>query len=383
MTSRIPSCICGTVNPSTPRAISAHKSKSNAFGLEIRAATARARYSVPSADGLQPSCKSSSLIASILSPPSHESNRHTPRGGRPALRAPAAARALSKPQRLLQPLRALTARSAHPARRVQPRARLRGGARARASRACPCCRPRRAPCSARCGALRKLRNRRWSRLRAARSARALLRTGAPFIAPLRRLRAAPGAAALPPLPSGASPPGSAAPVRGSSRSVGAAFGRALASAGRLPETLVRACGCGVGPVVPLLRPLVLPRPRRRAVAVAAAPAPSPGSPPSAVPLFPPPVRAAGRLRGAPVGRAGACARCARFSPAAPPPAGLRVGAASGCPAPLPRGSLSPNSLPSLVPAGDRGKREACGHRCGGDGGCSEALPAHAACVSPL
>lgn len=150
--------------------------------------------------------------------------------------------------------------------------------------------------------------------RAASHRRALFRATPP------RCGAAPGAAALPPLPSGASPPGSAAPVRGSSRSVGAAFGRALASAGRLPETLVRACGCGVGPVVPLLRPSVLPRPRRRAVAVAAAPAPSPGSPPCAVPLFPPPFRAAGRLRGAPVGRAGACARCARLSPAAPPPA---------------------------------------------------------------
>lgn len=206
-----------------------------------------------------------------------------------------------------------------------------------------------------------------------------------------RCGAAPGAAALPPLPSGASPPGSAAPVRGSSRSVGAAFGRALASAGRLPDTLVQSCGCGVGPIVPLLRPSVLPRPRRRAVAVAAAPAPSPGSPPCAVPLFPPPFRAAGRLRGAPVGRAGACARCARLSPAAPPPAGLRVGAASGCPAPLPRGSLSPNSPPPLAPAGGRGGREACGParalrrllRCGGDGGCSEALPAHAACIFPL
>lgn len=198
-----------------------------------------------------------------------------------------------------------------------------------------------------------------------------------------RAAARSGRCGSPSAPSGASPPGSAAPVRGSSRSVGAAFSRALASAGRHPETLVQSCECGVGPAVPLLRPLVLPRPRRRAVAVAAAPAPSPGSPPCAVPLFPPPVRAAGRLRGAPVGRAGACARCARLSPAAPPPAWA---ASWDCVREFrarSRAETSPPTPPRPSPplGVEGGARPAAPLRR--DGGCSEGVPALAACVLPL
>lgn len=178
-------------------------------------------------------------------------DHHTPRGGRPALRAPPPARALSKPRRLSQPLRALTARSAHPAPKVRPRARLRGGARARASRACPCCRPRRAPCSARCGALRKLRNRRWSRLRAARSARALLRTAAPFIAPLRRAAARLRALRLSlRCPPALRPPGRlrrCAALRGrSARPLAAPWPRLVGS----PKPLCGLAGAAWGPTFP-------------------------------------------------------------------------------------------------------------------------------------
>ena len=122
------------------------------------------------------------------------------------------------------------------------------------------------------------------------------------------LRAVPAAAALPPLPSGASPP--AAASRGARL-----FGSSLVSGavgGPCPPAPSAPACAGCAP------------PRRRARRGPAGPLLFGGSPPCAVPLFPPPFRAAGRLRGAPVGRAGACAACGRFSPAAPPPALARV-----------------------------------------------------------
>lgn len=235
-----------------------------------------------------------------------------------------------------RPLAAL----AHPARKARYGGRLRQGQRRAQLRAAR----RSAPLAVRCPRRRLNRAATGIRGTAAGQAVALrgvlaLRCGAacPFCG-WPGLRAVPAAAALPPLPSGVSPP--AAASRGARL-----FGSSLVSGavgGPCPPAPSAPACAGCAP------------PRRRARRGPAGPLLFGGAPPCAVPLFPPPFRAAGRLRGAPVGRAGACAACGRFSPAAPPPALARVALRAVFVGPLAGwGSppYPPRPLPPLVAKG--------------------------------
>ena len=92
-----------------------------------------------------------------------------------------------------------------------------------------------------------------------------------------------------------------------------------------------------------------------------------GPPRGAVPLIPPPVRAAGRLRGSPVGRGGGGGGASAAGGASCPPALGAFGAALFCCGRRLRPVASPNYPPALPSRWEGRGREASGHRCGGDG----------------
>ena len=180
----------------------------------------------------------------------------------------------------------------------------------------------------------------------------------PFFAQFWPLRRPKCAAALPPCPPAPRPP---RPLRGAPGS-----SRSAALSNRL-QYVFSVSWCGVGARrspspsfgASSAAPPASAAPLRRRASRA-------GPPRGAVPLIPPPVRAAGRLRGSPVGRGGGAAAQAPPVGRRAPPALGAFGAALFCCGRRLRPVASPNHPPALPSRWEGRGREAYGHRCGGD-----------------